>query len=384
VVETACSRTGGERIEELVRTSARINLASLLENYRTISELVSPGTVLLCVIKADAYGHGAREVGRSLESAGAQYLGVATVQEGRELREAGLTLPILVLSGVLPWDSLEYLTRYNLTPVVSNTDMLERMEGFPRSATLKVHIKVDTGMGRLGFSMKEVPVIADRLASLNHIEVEGIMSHFPASGQRDEFGMQQIDGFRRALEILGDRGIAPRFTHMANSGAICTYPEAHFTMVRPGIMLYGAYPDLSLRRRIDLKPVMKWVSRVAFVRFIPAGSPMSYGRTFVTNRETRVAYVPIGYADGYPARLSNRGMVLVKGKGCPVLGRVCMEWIMIDATDLASVEPGEEVVLLGDGGKGEAITADDIADRIGTIPYEILCGISRRVPRYYD
>jgi alanine racemase len=384
VLESECNGKGGEIAGEITRTSVRVCLSSLVGNYHTISRAVERDVTLLCVIKADAYGHGAVDVGRALESAGARYFGVATVQEGRELREAGITIPILTLSGLLPWDSLNYLTRYNLVPVISNFDMLARVGRFESAVGLKVHVKVDTGMGRLGFSTAEVPAVLTTLESLSNVEVEGIMSHFPASDQRDDFGKRQIEDFRHVLEVFSDHGVRPKFCHMANSGAICTYPEAHFTMVRPGIMLYGSYPDLSLRNKIALKPVMKWISHVAFVRHLPSDSPVSYGRTYFTTGETTVAYIPVGYADGYPTSLSNRGMVLIRGRGCPVLGRVCMEWTMVDVTDLPDVAPGEEVVLLGDSGKGEVITADDIADTIGSIPYEVLCGISKRVPRCYD
>jgi alanine racemase len=217
---------------------------------------------------------------------------------------------------------------------------------------------------------------------MEHIHVEGLMSHFASSELRDDYGAGQVEAFRRVLESFRASGLRPRFAHMANSAAICDYPEAHFTMVRPGIMLYGSYPDKSLRGKVRLKPVMRWTSSVGFVRTVPAKSSLSYGRTCVTERETRVAYVPIGYADGFPRSLSNRGTVLIKGRRCRIMGRVCMEWVLADVTGVADVVPGEEVVIMGASGV-ERITADEIADEAGTIPYEILCGVSRRVPRLY-
>lgn len=365
-----------------VRTSADIDLDALEANYRSVEKAVSPQTVLLCVIKADAYGHGAVEVGRRLQSIGARYFGVATTEEGRELRENGISVPILVLSGVMPWEDLDPLSDYDLTTVIATPDMLDRIAkaGYPKS--FRVHIKVDTGMGRLGFDRHDAEALAKRLVGLTHVEVEGVMSHFASSERRDDYAFTQIDDFRRVLRTFEDYGITPKYTHMANSGAICTLPEAHFTMVRPGIVLYGSYPDSSLQGKLDLKPVMRWSSRIAFVRSIPAGSALSYGRTYVTDRTRRIAYVPVGYADGYRTGLSNRGTVLIRGERCPVVGRVCMEWILADVTGTPGAQTGEEVVLLGNQG-GETVSADEMAGLSGAIPYEILCGVSKRIPRRY-
>jgi alanine racemase len=364
------------------RTSAHIDLGALEANYRSIEALVSPGTVLLCVIKADAYGHGAVEVGRKLDSMGVRHFGVASIDEGRELRESGLSSTILVLGGIMPWEGVESVVDHNLTLAVVNFEMLDRIAASRGKAPVKVHVKIDTGMGRLGFSPREIEVLAGRLRESGRVEVEGVMSHFASSDKRDEYGFRQVEAFRAAVGALKEKGIEPKFVHMANSAAICSYPEAHFDMVRPGIMLYGSYPDRTLQSAIALKPVMRWSSKVTFTRLFGARSSLSYGRTFVTERETRVAYVPIGYADGYPRSLSNRGSVLIRGRRCRVLGTVCMEWIFVDVTDLPDVGPGEEVVLMGGHGS-ETITADEIAEQAGTIPYEILCGISRRIPRLY-
>jgi alanine racemase len=335
-----------------LRRSVSVDLGLLEENYRAVTRLVAPGVALLCVIKDDAYGHGAVEAGRRLEAAGAAYFGVANIDEGKELREAGIATPILVLSGLMPWEPLEPLAEYGLTPAVTNFEMLERFAAW-RGNSLKIHI-----------------------------EVEGVMSHFASSERRDEYGLGQLALFRQGLERLWERGIAPRFVHMANSSAICVYPEAHFTMVRPGIMLYGSYPDAAVRKKVKLTPVMTWKSHISFVRTFQSGSNLSYGRTYITEGETRVAYVPVGYAHGYPRSLSNRGTVLVGGKRCAVIGRVCMDWIFVDVTDVGSAKPGDEVVVLGCA-QGDCITADEIAAKIGTIPYEILCGVSKRIARHH-
>jgi alanine racemase len=364
-----------------LRRSVSVDLGLLEENYRAVTRLVAPGVALLCVIKDDAYGHGAVEAGRRLEAAGAAYFGVANIDEGKELREAGIATPILVLSGLMPWEPLEPLAEYGLTPAVTNFEMLERFAAW-RGNSLKIHVKIDTGMGRLGFPANEVGPLAERLATLSNIEVEGVMSHFASSERRDEYGLGQLALFRQGLERLWERGIAPRFVHMANSSAICVYPEAHFTMVRPGIMLYGSYPDAAVRKKVKLTPVMTWKSHISFVRTFQSGSNLSYGRTYITEGETRVAYVPVGYAHGYPRSLSNRGTVLVGGKRCAVIGRVCMDWIFVDVTDVGSAKPGDEVVVLGCA-QGDCITADEIAAKIGTIPYEILCGVSKRIARHH-
>jgi alanine racemase len=368
---------------EKVRTSAHIDLEALEGNYRSIEAFVSPGTHLLCVVKANAYGHGAVEVASKLASMGVRHFAVATIEEGRELREHSIPGMILVLSGIMPWEDVSPVADLDLTPVVAGSHMLDRLLSFQGVRPVKVHLKIDTGMGRMGFNVDEMEALAGKIRESHAIEVEGLMSHFASSDRRDEYGFGQVDAFRAALASLKKNGIEPKFMHMANSAAICNFPEAHFNMVRPGIMLYGSYPDRSLQPRIALRPLMRWTSRVAFTRLFGTGSCLSYGRTFVCGGQTKVAYVPIGYADGFPRSLSNRGSVLVKGTRCRVIGTVCMEWILADVTHLDDVRSGDEVVLMGRDGN-ETITADEIAEQTGTISYEILCGVSRRVPRRYD
>ncbi len=369
-----------ERGSAELRTVTSVDLNALESNYRAIRAHVPPHVDLLCVIKADAYGHGAVEAGRRLQSIGAPYFGVATIDEGKELRDNGITVPILVLSGVLPWESPDTVVAYRLTPVVTNFDALERLAAL--TSDIAVHIKVDTGMGRLGFVPSDLDRLARRLNQLPHVRVEGLMSHFASSEKLDDYGRAQVRDFIAAAGFFKERGITPKLLHMANSGGICSYPEAYFTMVRPGIMLYGSYSDPVLEGTLHLGPVLTWSARVALVREFPAQSALSYGRTYVTGRRTKIAYIPVGYADGYPRALSNRGSVLVRGKRCPIVGRVCMDWTLVDVTESGDLAPGEEVVLLG--GKGDAaIRADEIAAHVGTIPYEVLCDISRRIPRQY-
>jgi len=368
---------------KVFRTSAYIDLNALEENYRSIVSLVGPDVTLLPVIKADAYGHGAVRAGLRLQSIGAGYLAVASIDEAVELRKNGISCPILVLGGVMPWEDVRIFVENDVTPTVISFESLQRASAHKGPKPLKIHVKIDTGMGRLGFSLGELGMLLELLGRMRErIHVEGLMSHFASSELRDDYGAGQVEVFRRALDSFRAAGIDPRFVHMANSAAICDYPEAHFTMVRPGIMLYGSYPDKGLRGTVPLKQVMRWTSNVSHVRTLPALSSLSYGRTYVTERETRVAYVPMGYADGFPRSLSNRGSLLIRGRRCRIMGTVCMEWVLADVTGVADVAPGEEVVIIGASGQ-ERITADEIADLAGTIPYEILCGVSRRVPRLY-
>ncbi|OPY71262.1 MAG: Alanine racemase [Syntrophorhabdus sp. PtaU1.Bin050] len=367
-----------------MRAVAYIDLNVLEQNYRVIRDRIPQKVKILCVVKADAYGHGAIEVSRRLEEAGADYLGVATVDEGMELRRAGIKSPILVMGGILPWDSEDPFYEHGLTPVIYDTGMIEKLKD-RRSRSgerLKVHIKVDTGMGRLGFRPEEAPRIAGMMKGIPHVEIEGLMSHFSSSEVRDEYGLNQVRIFERSLKGVSEEGVVPEIAHMANSGAITNYPEGYFDMIRVGISLYGSHPARDLSARLPVRQVMRFVSKVALIREFAPGSPLSYGRTYTTSDRTRIAYIPVGYADGYPRALSNRGFVLIKNKKCSIVGRVCMDWFLADITGLHDVTPGAEVVLLGHGGAA-TITADEIAEYAGTIPYEILCKISKRVMRVY-
>ncbi len=367
-----------------MRAVAYIDLGVLEENYRMIRARVPQGVKILCVVKADAYGHGAVQISRRLEENNVNYLGVATVDEGVELRQAGIRSPILVMGGILPWDSGGPFYEYDLALVIHNAGMIEKLkEGFSRSGKrLKVHIKVDTGMGRLGFRPEEMSQIVRTIKEMPHIEIEGCMSHFSSSEVRDEYGLDQIRTFERSLQMMNEEGAIPKIAHMANSGAITNYPEGYFDMIRVGISLYGSHPARELGMKLPVRQVMRFVSRVALVREFPPGSALSYGGTFITSGKTRIAYIPVGYADGYPRALSNRGFVLIKDKKCSIVGRVCMDWFLADITGLHDVAPGDEVTLLGHEG-GLTITADEIAEYAGTIPYEILCKISKRVMRVY-
>ncbi|HEX2966507.1 MAG TPA: alanine racemase [Syntrophorhabdaceae bacterium] len=369
---------------EMERTIAYIQLNAVEENLRNIRKFLKPGTKTLCVVKADAYGHGAVQVSKRLEELSVDYLGVATIKEGCDLRKNGIRLPVLVMSGLMPWDNLDHVLENDLSLVVYDLNTLTRIaeKGSSAGKSVNVHVKIDSGMGRLGFRPDELPDLAGLIRSDRSIVCEGLMSHFASSELRDEYGLMQVSRFQDAKKTLENSGVSPVVTHMANSGAVVQYPEAHFDMVRTGINLYGSYSDENLTKKIELRQVMKLASRIALIREFPAGSALGYGRTFVTQKNTRIAYVPVGYADGYPRSLSNKGFVLINGYKCFIVGTICMDWFLADISDLHQVDIGDEVILIGQGGR-HTITADDIARQTGTIPYEVLCNISKRVPRVY-
>jgi alanine racemase len=310
-------------------------------------------------------------------------LGVALVEEGRELREAGIHAPVLIMGAVFPGQADE-VVRLGLTPAVASLAVARALSQAAqrRQAPVAVHIKIDTGMGRIGLSPEAAPDLIAEVMELEGVRVEGLMTHFADADLRDkQFASVQMDRFEDLITSLEKRGMSVPVRHAANSAAVLDYRRALFTMVRPGVMLYG-YNPLEGGAGADLRPVLSLVTRIAFLKRTPAGVPISYGRTFITGRESLIATIPIGYADGYSRGLSNRGEAIVRGKRVPVAGRVCMDMTMLDVTDVPGVAEGDEVVLIGSQG-AERITADDVAAKTGTISYEVLCGISGRVPRVY-
>jgi len=336
------------------------------------------------VVKADAYGHGAREVARALAAAGSESFGVATLEEGVELRAAGIRSPILVLAGVYPEQLGEFI-QHRLTPAICETEAFKQLEkeARRRGVTLNFHLKVDTGMGRIGLPSAEVERWLPEMGQLESLKLEGLFSHFSqAENVEGSYTQSQLKAFQSVLKRLRSAGYNPPWVHLANSAAVITLPSAHFTMVRPGLMLYGAYPSPVMASQVALKPVLSWRTRVLQLKRVPEGSSISYGQIFVTQRESSIATLPVGYADGYPRLLSNRGEVLIRGQRAPVAGRICMDLTMVDVTDIRGVEQGDEVVLLGAQGKA-AISADEMARWAETISYEIFTSISDRVPRIH-
>jgi len=364
-------------------TVALIDLHALAHNFGEVRRRAGNRNIL-AMVKAQAYGHGAVAVSQKLAELGAHMLGVALVEEGVELRDAGISLPILVMGPVFP-EQAAAIVRAGLTPTVFTQAMARALSTAAMDAgtTQKVHVKIDTGMGRLGLLPEEAAGFVADLSKLPGLAVEGVMTHFADADLRDKhFADRQMERFESFLRNLGNQGIMVPLRHAANSAAVLEYDRALFTMVRPGIMLYG-YNPLESRVTADLRPVMTLKTRIAFLKKVPAGTPISYGRTFVTQRESLIATIPLGYADGFRRDLSNRGEMLVRGRRAPVAGRVCMDMTMLDVTAVHGVMEGDEVVLIGSQER-ERITADEIASTCGTISYEVLCGISSRVPRVYS
>lgn len=366
----------------LHRTVAEISLDAISSNLEQV-RLRTGRRKILAVVKASAYGHGAVPVAKRLILQGIDMLGTATVEEGIELRDAGITHPILVLSGINP-EEIPYLIAHNLTPVIYSFSLAKLLseESKKTGKSIRVHVKIDTGMGRFGIIAEEAIETIKKLSSLKGLVLEGIMTHFSDADLSDKgFAEYQLKRFNKAIEGLKSSGINFPICHAANSAAILTFGHSHLDMVRPGIMLYGYLPSDHVVCP-DLHPSLTLKSRILSIKKVPAGTPISYGRTFVTRRESLIAILPIGYADGYNRLLSNKGEAIIKGKRVPVIGRICMDTTMVDVTDIPEINEGDEAVLLGRQGD-ESIFADEIAVKTGTIPYEVLCSISRRVPRVY-
>ncbi|MGQ9558389.1 MAG: alanine racemase [Desulfurispora sp.] len=366
---------------------AEINLAAIARNIQQIRSLLQPGTRIMGVVKANAYGHGAVPVSRVLLQNGASMLAVARAGEAVHLRQAGITVPILVL-GYTPGEMFNELLAYSLTQTVFSLDYARQLDEAAARAgkKLTVHIKVDTGMGRLGFWHAREEALRDVLdiARLPHLEVEGIYTHFAAADSADKtYTEQQIQAFQEFLHRLQKQGLQVALRHCANSAGIIDHPEAHLDLVRPGIILYGLYPSVEVKReRLRLEPAMTFKTRIAQVKEVAAGFSVSYGCTYTTSGNTIIATLPVGYADGYSRLLSARGQVLVRGSRAGIIGRVCMDQCMIDVGHLPGVQPGEEVVLFGRQGQAW-LPVEEWASWIGTINYEAVCMVSARVPRVY-
>jgi len=339
-------------------------------------------TDVMAVVKANAYGHGDVEVSWALRKEGVKHFGVAMVEEGIRLRENGVKEEIYILSGINRGDE-EAVVDYNFIPLISDIDTARRISKFAskRKKIQNIHIKVDTGMGRLGFLPWEMDTFFYQCNKLGNVRISGIASHLADLAEMDmEFTKRQIQLFNNTVALGVRRGITFTRIHIANSAGVFLLPQAHFNLVRPGIALYG-YPPFNGCRE-DLRPVMTLKTKILYLKRVPPGYSISYGRTFFTRRESLIATIPAGYADGLNRLLSNKGEVLVKGKRAPIVGRVCMDLTMIDVTDVKGVRPGDEVTIIGTQGK-ETITALEIARKIDTISYEVLCSISSRIHRRY-
>jgi alanine racemase len=365
-------------------TVAEVSLGALRANCRRVGELVGPRVAVMAVVKADAYGHGATAAARAFLDAGAAALGVSTVAEGAELRRAGLQAPVVVLGGHFPGEE-EVTVTHELAVGVWSLGAVRGLAAAARAAgrVVAVHVKIDTGMTRLGLDLADVPAFGAALRQVAGVQVAGVYSHFASADAVDTAAARaQTARFRAGVEALAAAGIRPDLVHLANSAAVLSAADAHFTMVRPGIMLYGYAPAPHLAARAAVHPAMRLRTAVAQTRRVPAGTPVGYGGTFVTARPSTIAVLPIGYADGYHRLASNRAQVLVRGGRVPVAGRVCMDHTMVDVTDTGEVAAGEPVVIFGAQGEA-AIDAYEVAGWTDTIAYEVLTSIGKRVPRRY-
>ena len=364
---------------------ANVNISALRHNLDQVRRRIPKQCEILAVVKADAYGHGATAIVSALTKMGVRRFGVATVEEGIELRNSGMDHPILVMGALSP-EQCSALVAHRLTPIIHDREIAEQLTTHlsMQADPYAVHIKVDTGMGRLGLSPDDVLPLLQSPAFQGALSAEGLMTHLADADSEDAtFTTIQIELFRTLIGRLKTAGIDIPLIHAANSAAILLHPSAHFTMVRPGIMLYGyhtiAHPD----GPPDLKPILSLVTRVVQVRVLAPGQSISYNRLFIASRPSRIAVLRIGYADGYSRLLSNRGAVLIRGHRAPIVGRVCMDMTMVDVTDVPNVVSGDEAVLIGQQG-GLRITAAHLADWSQTIPYEVLCAIGPRVRRVYS
>ena len=375
-------------MEQYARGYALVDLDAVVSNIKAMAAHVKPGTRILAVVKTDAYGHGCIPIVKALEKLDFMYgFAVATPEEAFELRENGTTLPILILGYAFPY-SFKELVAQDIRPAVFTLDAAKQLsqEALSQHKKAKVHIKVDTGMSRIGiFPDEEGFAFVKELAALEGIEIEGIFTHFARADEKDKSAakkqMALFKGFTERLEK--ELGLTGLIKDCSNSAGILEIPEANMDVVRAGIILYGLAPsedvDMSI---IPLKPVLSLLSTVVYTKWLPEGCPISYGGTYVTDKPTRVATVPLGYGDGYPRSLSNKGYVLIHGKKAPILGRVCMDQFMVDVTDIPEAEYGSKVTLIGKDGE-EEITADELGNISGRFNYELMCDLGKRIPRIY-
>ena len=378
------------------RTWAEVSLGALGQNFHAIQKHVGASVTICAVVKADGYGHGAVECARALESDGAEWLGVTDAAEGLALRGAGVTARILLMTGI--WKGEEDgIVAQNLTPTIWEPWHIELLERAARKRQsdlplhrLPVHLKIDTGMNRLGASKEALPRLCELLSACKHLALEGVSTHFASAEVLDaEDAVRQMKRFEEGLAVLRNYGLRPPLVHMGNSAAMSARPETWKTMVRPGIALYGY--SLAFTRDgepaavapLPLRPVLSWKTRVLTVKEVAAGQAVGYMGTFVTKERSRIAVLPVGYADGYPRLLSNRARVIVGGEYAPVVGRVSMDLTIVDVSHIPGVAVGDEVVLIG-GNDSKSVDAIDLAQWCESVPYEILCGLSQRGPRVYS
>lgn len=362
-------------------TRAEVDLSAVAGNVTALKSLLKPSVRFCAVVKADGYGHGAGAVAAQALRSGADYLAVAILDEALALREAGFTVPILIL-GYTPPNQALLVAENSLTQTIYNQGQAEALAGAGQALGLmvKVHLKVDTGMGRLGVSPDQAADFALALDRRPNLWLEGVYTHFAKADSRDKSSARrQFKIFQEALDAIAERGLAVPLRHAANSAALLDLPETHLDMVRAGIALYGLWPSAEISRSVELKPAMRFKTCIAQLKRVPAGTPLSYGETFVTARPSDIATLPVGYADGWSRGLSHRAQISISGQRAPVVGRICMDQCLADVTDIPGLSEGDEVLLFG----GPELPVEEPAALLGSINYELVCMVGRRVPRIY-
>ena len=369
------------------RTWAEVDLDAIAHNMREIRKITNPNAQIMAVVKADAYGHGFMETARTLLENGADRLAVAVLQEGKQLRSRGVDVPVLIL-GASSAEDAEDLINFDITPNVFDYEFAKALsyEAEKKEKVTKIHIKLDTGMTRIGFvaddsDNKNIVDEIIKISKLPYIEIEGIFSHFSTSDEYDEaYTRMQFRRFMNVVDGLEEQGLHIPIKHICNSAGIMMYPEMHLDMVRPGVILYGMYPSNEVdKSRLTLIPAMTLKSRITLVKSVDEGRGVSYGKEYITDRTTKIATVPIGYADGYLRKIAQNGVMMVNGVKTPIIGRICMDQCMIDVTNVHNIDKGDEAVIFGK----EDITIDSLAEWLDTINYEVACVIGKRIPRIY-
>lgn len=368
------------------RVVAEVSMEALLHNYKAIKSYINDGTKVCCVIKADGYGHGAIPVAKVLSEAGADSFAVAASQEAVALRKNGIKSQILVL-GYTGVDDYFDMVKHEITQTVFRLDMAKELSNVALQMNKKahIHIKIDTGMGRVGFmpTAESVEIIRE-ISELPMIEVDGFFTHFARADESDKTASDlQMEKFSQFVTMLNKKEIPYKDLHMSNSAGLMEMRNAHFNMVRAGIAMYGLYPSEEVNKEaLSLQPALSLKSNVILVKELPEGYPISYGGTYVTDKVTKVATIPVGYGDGYPRSLSSKGRVLIRGMEAKILGRVCMDQFMVDVSEIEGVQEGDEAILIGKSGD-QHITVEEIAEHMGTINYEVVCQLGKRIPRVY-
>ncbi|MFH1009159.1 MAG: alanine racemase [Candidatus Latescibacterota bacterium] len=365
-------------------TYAQVNLKAIRSNLQEVRSEVGPVPKILVAVKANAYGHGLEQVAKTVLEAGADMLGVAFLEEGIQLRRLGIGAPILILGSELPERAGE-IVRWGLRTTVCTYPLALALSEAAREQDRKVpvHLKVDTGMGRIGLKTGEILTFLEAISELDALVLEGIYTHLPvADALGERYTLAQIRRFGEVVRKIRAQGIRIPLAHCANSAAVIRYPEAHMDMVRPGVMIYGLEPFRGAGYQIQLKPALALKSHVCFLKTVRAKTAIGYGRTFIAEKQSRIATIPLGYGDGFSRNLSNRGQVLIHERRARIVGNICMDQMMVDVTDIKGIRVGDEVVLIGEQGAAR-ISAEEVARLCGTINYEVVCALAQRVPRVY-